>query len=227
MTYFTPISQTHSLSLSLIHLSHDITFLLFSLFHTMSEPILTQLLSTPIQSWPGMFPPHSHSLSSSSHLICIPDAPHFGLSLGAGSSGPSWNTVSTLFLQVFEWIIQGFPCGFPTNAIAVFPAWKIQNCCKAWWRRRASCIDGINPTIYYYKNSHSHMRLVTWLASTANSNRNNSTLTFQTYVRTKRRQSYWKDEEHTINQSHLHKVEDLYNLVVVYKLEPVQQRTTR
>ena len=23
--------------------------------------------------------------------------------------------------------------------------------------RRAKCIDGINPTIYYYKNSHSHM----------------------------------------------------------------------
>ena len=23
--------------------------------------------------------------------------------------------------------------------------------------RRAKCIDGINPTIYYYKNFHSHM----------------------------------------------------------------------
>ena len=44
-------------------------------------------------------------------------------------------------------------------------------CYKAWWGRRASCIDGINPTIYYYRISHSHMRLVTWLASTTNSNK--------------------------------------------------------
>ena len=38
--------------------------------------------------------------------------------------------------------------------------------------RRAKCIDGINPTIYYYKNSHSHMiKSHDWLVQLTPTNR--------------------------------------------------------